>query len=575
MTAVELEKIKLIIWDLDDTFWTGILSEEEVEIPQEHIELIRHLTDCGVINSISSKNDPEPVKEMLEKAGIWDLFVFNHINWEEKGRQIAEKLQAMALRAENVLFIDDSVRNREEALSTNPGLMTADPGIIGELRTLYDAVAVSDASHKRLKHYKILETKNVVRAGFSSEQQFLYDSQIKIAIDRNCLEQIDRITELVARTNQLNYTKHRDDREYLIRLITNDWNDCGCIRARDRFGDYGIIGFFCYNTREKSMEHFLFSCRVLGMGIEQYVYNLLGCPAFTVEQPVASDLKQDQQIDWIEEVKDEEILRDKEKSRRVRLLLKGPCDMDAIYPYLAGANITTEFNFVNAKGFVTTGQNHSEHIRESMTLSDKEIEEIGKSAPFILPEDFETKILKDSYHVICYSLQQDFTAGMYENKKNGCRISFGGFRWDLTDEKNRKRYIDGEIQNHGFTFTDEIIDRFADEWDFIGGNSVDRVIDNLDLIYKNVPGKPLIILLLGSTVPYEGYDEGTEGLLEMYRNANPVIREFAERHDRVKVIDPSAYIHSNNDYRDNINHFSRNVYYEIAGEICNLINMYL
>ncbi len=575
MAAVEFEKIKLIIWDLDDTFWRGILSEEQVEVPDDNIELIRHLSDCGIINSISSKNDLDTVKEILEKAGIWDLFVFNHINWEEKGRQIAEKLRAMALRAENVLFIDDSVRNREEALSANSGLMTADPEIIGELRTYYAGVAASDVDRKRLGQYKILEAKNEVRAGFSSERQFLYDSQIKIAIDRNCLEQIDRITELVARSNQLNYTKHRDDREYLVRLITNDWNDCGCVRARDRFGDYGIIGFFCYNTREKSMEHFLFSCRVLGMGIEQYVYNLLGCPAFTVEQPVASDLKQDQQIDWIEEVKDEEILRDKEKSRRVRLLLKGPCDMDAIYPYLAGANITTEFNFVNSIGFVTTGQNHSEHIRESLTITEEEIDKIQKSAPFILPEDFETKLFKEAYHVICYSLQQDFTAGMYENKKDGSRISFGGFRFDLTDEKNRQRYISGEIQNHGFSFTDEIIDRFAEEWRFLGGNSVQRVVENLELIYRNVPGKPLIILLLGSTVPYEGSDEGTEGLLEVYQSVNPIICEFAEKHDRIKVIDPSAFIHSNSDYRDNINHFSRNVYYEIAGQICDLINTYL
>ena len=35
------------------------------------------------------------------------------------------------------------------------------------------------------------------------------------------------------------------------------------------------------------MEHFLFSCRILGMGIEQYVYNKLGCPKFVISGDVA------------------------------------------------------------------------------------------------------------------------------------------------------------------------------------------------------------------------------------------------------------------------------------------------
>ena len=40
----QFEKIKLIIWDLDDTFWKGTLSEGGVIIPDEHINLIKNLT---------------------------------------------------------------------------------------------------------------------------------------------------------------------------------------------------------------------------------------------------------------------------------------------------------------------------------------------------------------------------------------------------------------------------------------------------------------------------------------------------------------------------------------------------
>ena len=55
----QFEKIKMIIWDLDETFWKGTLSEEDVMIPEENRSLIRKLTDAGIVNCICSKNDEE------------------------------------------------------------------------------------------------------------------------------------------------------------------------------------------------------------------------------------------------------------------------------------------------------------------------------------------------------------------------------------------------------------------------------------------------------------------------------------------------------------------------------------
>lgn len=568
----EYEKIKLIIWDLDDTLWNGTISETETVIPEVNIELIKLLADHGVINSISSKNDEEPVAERLKEAGIWEYFVFNNINWDEKGSQISDKIKTMGLRSENVLFIDDNPRNLKEAVFNVHGLMTAGPDIIPYLTDHYTKLAPSDISHDRLEHYKLLERKTDARSQGVSREQFLYDSNIKVTINRNCLEELDRIHEMVMRTNQLNYTKHRDNKELLTRQITNDWNDCAYIRVVDRFGDYGIVGFYCYNTREKVMEHFLFSCRVLGMGIEQYVYNKLGDPEFEPAKPVASSLSHDSETPWINESVEDEITSDRIINNRVRVLLKGPCDMSAIEPYLSGANITTEFNYVNDHGFVTTGQNHSEHIRESVELSEDELREIIKEVPFIIKGDFETKLFSKKYHVICYSLLQDLSAGLYRNRLTGNYISFSSRNFDLTDKKNANRFINKEIQGHDFDFTEEIIDNFADKWEFVGNTPLEMLLDNLEYIYENVPGKPLIILLLGSETDYEGYNEEFAGQGEIYREINPVIKAFAEDHERIKVIDPTEFIGSQDDFEDCINHFSRNVYYEIAGRICELIN---
>ena len=76
-----MEKIKLVIWDLDETFWKGTLSEGEVEIVKKHVEIVKELARRGIISSISSKNDFEPAKAELEKVGVWDYFIFPLINW--------------------------------------------------------------------------------------------------------------------------------------------------------------------------------------------------------------------------------------------------------------------------------------------------------------------------------------------------------------------------------------------------------------------------------------------------------------------------------------------------------------
>ncbi len=47
---MELNKIKLVIWDLDDTFWNGTLSEGEINPIEKNIQLIKDLTDYAWCN---------------------------------------------------------------------------------------------------------------------------------------------------------------------------------------------------------------------------------------------------------------------------------------------------------------------------------------------------------------------------------------------------------------------------------------------------------------------------------------------------------------------------------------------
>jgi len=70
-----MEKIKLVIWDLDDTFWDGTLSENEVSFINDNIEIIKELNGRGIINSIISKNKYEVAKKKLE-----EILIHNYIS---------------------------------------------------------------------------------------------------------------------------------------------------------------------------------------------------------------------------------------------------------------------------------------------------------------------------------------------------------------------------------------------------------------------------------------------------------------------------------------------------------------
>lgn len=69
----DIRKIKLIIWDLDDTFWKGTLSDngnDATVVPiTENIQLVKTLTRRGIINSICSKNDAQTAKAELKRQG--------------------------------------------------------------------------------------------------------------------------------------------------------------------------------------------------------------------------------------------------------------------------------------------------------------------------------------------------------------------------------------------------------------------------------------------------------------------------------------------------------------------------
>ena len=92
------EPVRLVIWDLDETFWKGTLSEGPIALVPETSGIVRELARRGIVSSICSKNDFEQVRSTLQAEDLWDYFIFPSINLEAKGPRINSLIDAVQLR---------------------------------------------------------------------------------------------------------------------------------------------------------------------------------------------------------------------------------------------------------------------------------------------------------------------------------------------------------------------------------------------------------------------------------------------------------------------------------------------
>ena len=569
----DFEKIKLVIWDLDETFWKGILSEGEVNVPSENIQLIKRLTDIGIINSICSKNDYEKVQRKMTELGIWDYFVFSSIDWNPKGARIQQLISDMQLRPVNVLFIDDNPSNLEEAKFFSPELMTMLPDDLPDL--LEDAFACkkNDVAHKRLQQYQLLEKKRQQRGKFASNEQFLYSSNIRVTWGTDCLKNLDRIHDLVWRSNQLNFTKIRLTKEELTELFSKDKCKCGYVSVKDNFGDYGIVGF--YALRNNELLHFCFSCRTLGMGIEQYVYSKLGRPDLKINGEVISSLESDEIPGWINQEKSgaENTSLKVQSASSHSVLIKGPCDLFQILPYIANKGIIdTEFTYVNNNGVTIESTGHTTHIVEAFRLSEQEKQRILDEVPFADVGIYNDNVYKGRYKLVIISILQDANLGVYRRKETGERIVFLEGYHPITERKNWDAYINGEYNTASFQFTKECLEEFAEKYEFVGINTPEQIVENLQFIKEHLPDDCGLAVMLGGELYYEKNTfPAYENRHLVHKEINDAIRGAADCIG-LKLIDVNKYLVDQSSFYDHFNHYIKPIYYQLAGDVVTLIN---
>ena len=545
-----MEKIRLVVWDLDETFWSGTLSEGEVSIPQQNIEIIKELTNRGIVNSICSKNDFDNVKSKLEEYGLWDYFVFPQISWGPKGPAVKKIVEDIKLRPETILFIDDNTTNLSEVEFYVQGINVSSPSIIETILTSPLFEGKDDKKHSRLKQYHVLEAKKKDEEKFDSNEDFLRQSGITVdIITDDFFENIDRLWELNQRTNQLNYTKNRLSRESFSKLLSNGSIRKGYIKVKDNYGDYGIVGF--YALENGILTNFYFSCRTIGLGVEQWVYAYLGYPKLYVVGEVATEIKNDIFPNWINVNTKSKIKGKKDYAKiKGKVLLLGGCDLEqtAFYLEQAGVDFVSKFNYL-VKGKYECHPDELEAIRGCYQLSSSQKQILLHQCPFIDEGIFDNMLLAEQYNLVVYSPLIDYGQGFYQNKLDKeLFVSYGNL--SNPDE-----------EGHAYLSKKEI-EVFREKFDFIGSIPKKRFLEDLEFLRDLLPSSTVIMIMNGSIQDIEHPQEPNRNVL--HEELNDVISSFVNNHQNVCLLDVNQFIKTKSDHTDSIRHYNRKIYFKIA-----------
>lgn len=266
-------RTKCVVWDLDNTLWKGTLVEEGangLRLNEEAVRIIRHLDSHGVVNSIASKNDRDPVQSLLRDLGLIDLFVFPQISWGTKSAAIGRIAASLNINRDTLIFVDDTEFERQEVKLRFPEVRTLHPLHMELLMQLPECQEpVTEEGRGRRSFYLEQAKRQEAEHEFEGDYEgFLRQCCLKVTLRRLSEKNLDRVHELSQRTNQLNFSGIRYERSALKSLLDDGEYETWVLDCIDRYGDYGTIGFAVVRKMVPLLSDMMFSCRVQGRRVE-------------------------------------------------------------------------------------------------------------------------------------------------------------------------------------------------------------------------------------------------------------------------------------------------------------------
>ncbi len=288
---------KVLVLDLDDTVWGGIIGDDGLEgikvaqgdaLGEAHLAVQRLALDLrnrGIVLAVSSKNTDDVAREPFLKHPEM-LLKLEHIsvfqaNWNDKASNLRAIADELSLGLDSLVFLDDSPLERGLVRKLLPQVavpeLPEDPAYFA--RTLaaagyFESVAFADEDIKRAGFYQDNAKRASLQRQVGGVDAYLASLNMTITFQPFDVIGRARIAQLINKSNQFNLTTRR----YTDPEVTEMENDPEVftlqVRLTDIFGDNGMISVVICRPGEIGVweiDTWLMSCRVLGRKVEQMV----------------------------------------------------------------------------------------------------------------------------------------------------------------------------------------------------------------------------------------------------------------------------------------------------------------
>ena len=290
---------KVLVTDLDNTLWQGILGEDgqaglrcDDEYPGGfHRALQRALLDLrerGVLLAVASKNnEDEAMAALREHPHLLlrpDHFACIRCNWTDKATNLREIAQELNVGLDSLVFLDDNPAERDHIATAAPEVHVLDAaeapaGFEAAVRefALFERLTLSAEDRARSELYQTRKKSETARAAAGSLEDYYRSLEQVVEIRPASALTIERVAQLTQKTNQFNLTTKRYTAQQIAEIAAQAGAAVHSVKVTDRYGDNGIVAVCISFDRDgwREIDTLLMSCRVIGRTVERAILSHL------------------------------------------------------------------------------------------------------------------------------------------------------------------------------------------------------------------------------------------------------------------------------------------------------------
>ncbi len=273
-----LANAKVLLVDFDNTLWSGVMGDGEVNHHRERQRLLLELRQAGVLLVALSKNDPATIRwEEMELAP--EDFVLQMLNWRPKPDNVSEAVAALDLAADAFVLLDDNPVERALVEENVVGVHSLDPGEPSSWTRLeywleMPSTTQTEEARRRTELYREAAERRQAMGSEHDYEQMMSSLELRAEVRPAGPQDMARLLELIQRTNQFNTTTRRRSAAEVSALLASESHELVVASLGDRFGDLGVVAVIITARGmdgETEIDSFIMSCRAMGFGLEQLV----------------------------------------------------------------------------------------------------------------------------------------------------------------------------------------------------------------------------------------------------------------------------------------------------------------